>query len=246
MYTTLPFNFGLRVLLIGFGLLMLVTMWLVDSAGFVARPLQTLGFAATVYAILLYLLLGTSSYCSPWRYVWRKFPILNRWLYPDLNGVWLGSTCSNWPVIARTREAAKADGALDLGELAQVPLLEGAIALELKASLFRISLRSKLENTEGTSSSFVTRAEKCPDGSFALSYLYRQDTPDPVGTDEGSHVGAATLRILVGTGMKLEGEYWTRRKWREGMNTAGRISLLRATPQHAQEDEDLLEFARCK
>ena len=113
------------------------------------------------------------------------------------------------------------------------------------ASIF--SIRSKLQDTGGDSKTIAVRAEKSSDPhEFTLSYLYRQTTPEPRSTDEESHVGAATLEVKPGDKPLMEGQYWTRRKWREGMNTAGIIHIMRVSDQGAPTTEDLLEFARKK
>lgn len=247
MYTALGLNRFAQVILLLFAFVIVVLFWL---AGGVTSPwsvIRTLGFATSVFALIVYLLMGMSWYWSPWRILWRKFPILNEWLYPDLNGVWYGTTNSNWPVIAKLREWAAQQDEIDLSELPKVGLLKGEIAMHVRASFFGISIRSKLQDTDGDSKTIAARADKSSNPrEFTLSYLYRQTTPEPQPTDEESHVGAATLEVKPGDRPLMEGQYWTRRRWREGMNTAGIIRVMRVSDQHAPITEDLLEFARKK
>lgn len=247
MYTALGPNRFAKVILLLFAISIVLLFWLADGASSLWAVIRILGFATSVFVLILYLLLGMSWYWSPWRILWRKFPFLNKWLYPDLNGVWYGATDSNWSVISKLREAAARDDKIDLSELDKVELSKGDIAMNVRASFFDISIRSELQKTGGYSTTITARAEKSPDShEFKLSYLYRQTTPEPQSTDEESHVGAATLEIKPGDRPLMEGQYWTRRKWREGMNTAGRIHVRRVSDQHAPSTENLLELAREK
>lgn len=190
-------------------------------------------------------LAGWSGFLSPWRVAFRLCSKLNDWVYPDLNGVWYGNTKSNWGVIETKRAAASGEGCYDLADLPSVPLREGEIAMEVKADLFRISVRSKVSATGGVSITLSSRADKLSsEDEYRLSYLYRQSTPEPVSTDEGAHDGAASLRIALGTPLTMEGVYWTRRKWREGLNTAGIIQVRRVSDKHAPAGIDLLAHAR--
>lgn len=244
MYSTLPSSLGLKVLLIGFGFVVYFGTWAVENFALPWSDLRLISLSAGVYLTLVAVLFGGSWYWSPWRLLWRVIPALNHWIYPDINGVWFGATRSNWSVIERVREAARVGKVLNLDELADVGLLPGNIAMEVKASLFKISVRSKTHSTLGDSKTLVAKAEKLPDtGDFRLVYIYQQDTPDPAASDEGSHIGAATLTINVGSRPKLDGDYWTRRKWREGMNTAGHITVDRVSRKHRSDGEELMSYA---
>ena len=56
--------------------------------------------------ILLGGFFAPTGYWAPWRILWRIIPMLNG-LFPDLNGVWVGSTRSNWPTIKRLVESTQ-------------------------------------------------------------------------------------------------------------------------------------------
>src|SRR6266404_332004 len=45
-----------------------------------------------------------------WRYVWRKIPAMEKWVYPDLNGVYDVTIRTNWPIQTRMLAAAKGEG----------------------------------------------------------------------------------------------------------------------------------------
>jgi len=181
------------------------------------------------WSITLFVLFGFSHRWAPWRLAWRLFPVLNDLIFPDFNGVWRGTTRSNWPRIDAMRQAAKESGGLDLDELPAIDLREDPIEITITASLFSFRIVAKLAGTDSTSYSLgerVTRDERR--AQFELSYIYRQSTPEPAATDESSHEGAATLDFDR-KACTLSGHYWTRRNWKTGYNTAGRLLLTRAS-----------------
>ena len=141
MYTALGPNRLAKVTLLLFGGVVLALIWLMDGASSPWAVFRILGFATSVFALIFYLLLGMSWHRSPWRILWRRFPVLNEWLYPDLNGVWYGTTSSNWSVISRVHEAAAGEDKIDISELDKVELLKGDIAMQVKSSFFGISIR---------------------------------------------------------------------------------------------------------
>ena len=131
-----------HVALAGFAFVALVFVAILASAEQPWPVIRLFGFLASVFLVLLYLLLGFSGYRAPWRMLWRRFPALNLVCYPDLNGIWYGMTQSNWPVVSRLRDAASREAAFDPAELAKIELVSGEIAIEIRASLFGIAVRS--------------------------------------------------------------------------------------------------------
>lgn len=53
---------------------------------------EELRFAFAASALLYLVLAAVIS--GTWRWIWKRIPGLNRWLYPDLNGAWKVSI--NW------------------------------------------------------------------------------------------------------------------------------------------------------
>lgn len=242
MYTLLSPNIW-KFTLIGFGLLVLLLWWTVEAFGLSWSAFRTVGAAVSTAIVVTWLLFGMSGFYSPWRVIWRKFPVLNEWIYPDLNGVWLGTTWSNWPVIEQVRNSASTGEAMPLGDLGKVPLKEGAAAIEIKASLFKVAVLGSLASTGGRSYSLSTKASRVEGSSdVALTYVYRQETPDPEPTDESMHLGAASLIFENTNESDAKGTYWTRRKWREGMNTAGKIELGRHSEHHVSRRKKLSDY----
>lgn len=245
MYTIFGANRTLKIALAVYAVLIALIALGFGRPESVATLVRWALVSAGLFMAVTALLAGTSNFHALWRMAFRKWPKLNEWIYPDLNGVWYGNTTSNWKVIEQLRQSASGKGGLDLTSLHTVPLMTGEIAMEIKAGLFGINIRSKVSDTGGESITLSCRADKSEeDRNYRLSYLYRQDTSEPACTDEGSHEGAAMLKVIFGDMMSLEGFYWTRRKWREGMNTAGKINVVRVSDRHAPNGVDLLENAR--
>ncbi|WP_298920551.1 hypothetical protein [uncultured Roseobacter sp.] len=180
---------------------------------------------------LLGIVFGLTAYWAPWRFLWRTMPVLNRTVFPDLNGVWVGTTASNWPTIEKMRNAATTESVIDLAELYETAERHDAIAVEITASLYSLRLATGLSSMDATSYSITARPWKCQHTPrIHLAYVYEQETKDPSATDEERHMGAADLVYDAHSPNSLEGVYWTRRSWIEGLNTAGRLRLRRVAP----------------
>lgn len=187
--------------------------------------------------------LGPTGYWAPWRLIWRIFPAFNRWFFPDLNGIWVGSTHSNWPVVEKLAVAALSPQALAQADLDETPLQKDAVALEINASLFIVKLRVFATSTNGNSHSLAARPWKDQhSGDIHITNVYQQLVPIPARTDESVHLGAADLVYNADDPDKIRGEYWTRRKWQVGMNTAGTIELVRRSDGKDQSKK-LQEYA---
>jgi hypothetical protein len=193
---------------------------------------------------------GPTSYWAPWRIVWRWFPGLNGW-FPDLNGVWIGSTSSNWPTIKKLVETAQSHDRTTEQELDDLPEQVDAVAVAITNSLFTLRICAGLSSTNAESHSITAKPWRHQHtGRIHLSYLYVQQTPNHAATDEESHFGAADLALTTEDYSKAEGTYWTRRGWRTGRNTAGKLELARLSQridprktlrQHAAEHDAKLE-----
>ncbi len=201
--------------------------------------------ATTVAGILVFAatIFGGSYYYAPWRVFWRLIPSLNKIVFPDLNGVWIGSTSSNWPTIEKMLEAAQAYRPVNMAELEAIKPREDAIAVEIKASLFSLKIFVAASATNGQSHSLIARPRRDPDSEkLFVTNVYRQLVPNHQPTDEASHLGAADLQISSDDHTSIEGEYWTRRKWQLGLNTAGRIKLKRVSDKR-QPKKELMTYA---
>ena len=218
----------------------IIAIWvLVVRSGLNMSVFRVASTASGSIALLVLIIFGSSQYMSPWRWLWRKVPKLNDWLFPDINGVWLGTTKSNWTVVKALREAAESGQPFKLNDLSEIPLLNGRLAMQVEATLFGIRVRS-VSGNEGEVRSLAAKAIRDPESKdFSIHYIFLAEMPAPSSTDEGMHTGAATLKFKATNWGKTKGEYWTRRKWREGMNTAGQLFLERTSDINGGHNHDL-------
>jgi hypothetical protein len=154
----------------------------------------------------------------PW--LCRRLPL--SLIFPDIEGEWVGVTRSNWPIVSRKLAASD--------EKARAPeLLETKVQVRFTCRLSYVTM--ELVSKDGYSNSEtlavqITRRNTARWGQIA--YVFRNTTPVPEITDNDGHLGAGCLDIIKTTdNIKLEGRYWTNRKWTEGLNTAGEIVLQR-------------------
>jgi len=223
MYRLFPKPFWPALLII-YSFVVLAALKLCDIFDF--SEITVFRLLALVIVFLVTYLLGASFYYSGWRVIWRKFPALNKLLFPDLNGVWLGTTNSNWPVVKQMKDRALSGEKITENELEKIDLQHDSMEIEIKASLFRIKILGKLSATNGDSYSLTSTMYKKEDAEIVnLAYIYEQVTPDPKRMDQDIHLGAASLSWNACAPNELSGVYWTRRSWRQGLNTAGRINL---------------------
>lgn len=229
MYATLPLNRLISVLVWPFALILASLMTFVHFPDSPIAWVRTIGSAASLWALALLMLAGMSGRFAPWRLLWQAIPGFNHWFYPDLNGTWEGTTSSNWPVVKSMFDAATDKGGLDPAALESIPLQDDRITVTIKASLFSFRLTAKLSNTGGTSHSRTALVAKDPHrDTFQLQYLFSQDTPDAGLQDDASHLGAVTVDLDLDR-WEMNGYYWTRRKWRAGLSTAGKLTLQRVS-----------------
>lgn len=229
MYATLPLNRLIPFIALPYLLAFIAAAALTEVPHSLAEAWR-LARSVLGYGTIAFLVFGgPSAWYAPWRWFWR-IPGVNRFLFPDLNGVWKGTTSSNWPSIGAMLKTYDGEAQPQhAGPLDQVPLQVDDIEITITASFFRFRIDAKLTSTGGTSHSITERV--CWNERrelFEVYYLYLQDTPSPAQTDESSHPGAGKLLLDMKT-WTLSGEYWTRRSWRSGLNTAGQITVTRVS-----------------
>jgi hypothetical protein len=141
-----------------------------------------------------------------WRYVWRKFPILGRKIFPDLSGTWKGSLVSTWidPSTGKPLPPIPAD-------------------LWVRQGLFSISL--KLRTVESTSCSTRYVLEAYPEaGRFRVWYSYANQPKAEVAFRSARHEGVGWPEIDIDSDPdRLAGQYYTDRR------TTGDMTFCRAT-----------------
>lgn len=148
------------------------------------------------------LLCAVAEFC--WRWVWRKIPLLQRKVFPDLNGEWTGELASTWinP---------------DTGQvLPPIPT-----KIEIRQGLFSTSV--SLRTGESESHSKRVHLERLPDiGRFRIWYDYQNGPKAAVEHRSQPHAGFAYLEVDRGNLHRIEGRYYTARK------TTGDITVERA------------------
>ena len=228
--------------LFAFGLVLLSSTKLLEPIGIEVPTIRLASSAASVAILVLSAFFANSGYWSPWRILWRAIPAFNKWLFPDLNGIWVGEARSNWAAIERVRTAASQKKAINLEELFELELHPSPIVLQIKCTIFGIRIVSYQSNTESKSSAMSTgieREEKSD--SYLLTYTYRQQNSVRSVTDSEEHIGAAVLEFEYADLAQARGNYWTKRCWEDGRNTAGQIKLRKVTSISEVSSDELAE-----
>jgi len=202
-----------------------------------AKPfLQAYGIApALSWTVFLVQGLVTILFVTrAWRWVWKRCPPLNRWVYPDLNGEWdvVGET--NWDRIDAILKAANRE----------IPRLNMRVADEHQLPpLGRTLMRARITQTwlkitmvlwnptaQGPikeSRTLTVEPFRGEDGRHGLVYVFEQENSSPVVSDDRLFYGAARVVQDRDDPNVLCGRMWTDRMWRRGMNTAADIRLTR-------------------
>lgn len=208
--------------------------------------LTAVGFPESVFAranssltltVFTFVVLGAKW--GLWRWLWRWIPALNRLVYPDLNGTWRGTLASNWPVIERMAKAAKGEAETfdPFSADGHTRLTEVPMTLRVEASWFKIHVRMETDSQYSNSRTLTVTPVRGENGDpHKLCYVFENESRDPVSTDSSYHKGTAWLSITNGdTATVLDGQVWTERNWRKGLNTAGllRVERVSADPDAA-------------
>ena len=181
------------------------------------RVLSTL---PATFALLTWALGSTST----WRLIWKKFPALNRWIFPDLNGEWETLMVSNFSQMAKYHP--------DFRKLKKEKInnkIPGKF--RISQSWFSINIRFDGDDKYSNSDTVFVFPEKDKETNrYFLTYVYKNNTPDNRPTDEQMYFGSARLEIDDKASFnEMSGHYWTNRNWKRGLNTAGSISAKKMT-----------------
>lgn len=138
-----------------------------------------------------------------WRRIWRWMPVLNDWIFPDLNGSW--TMTIEW-------EGAVAPGSGTVTAVAAI-----------KLDLLKISI--DVITGKSTSHTLAVTAQKDPESSRPrLVYVFRVE-PYPIPGPNGIPYRAAAILHHYREDEEdiLRGKYWTERQ------TVGHYTLRRAS-----------------
>jgi hypothetical protein len=168
-----------------------------------------------------------------WRPIWRWFPGLSRW-FPDLNGVWRVTLCSNWhrqlQLVSTPEEGQKNFDIRTCPEDELAPLVPLILEAEIHQSWWKIEMC--MTNPSGNSP--IKRSEALDIEPFpgkgltlpAISYFFKQQNSTANLSDDTEFFGAARLEYEPEKD-RLQGVFWTSRMWRRALNTAGTIQFER-------------------
>lgn len=153
----------------------------------------------------------------------------NRWIrrfVPDLDGKWVGTVDSNWPLVSQRGPAAQPLPGNRVGQRTTPT----NVTVTIQARLLSVTMTLEADTRYSNSETLLVGVTKRPgSGVVELRYIYQNRTRNPEPSDSGSHLGAAVLDLeQQGNEMVLTGPYWTNRNWQNGLNTAGTVTFRRA------------------
>lgn len=175
------------------------TIWMVIAYFFpIENPWSALRYAAYIeFFLLIWAIWG-------WQKAWARFPILNKWVFPDFNGKWDAKI--QW-VNPLKEEKGQAEATVYIVQ-----------------NFFKISIELNSKNSESETQIVVPKRDP-ESGRPLLHYVYivkpNQVEPDSDPTYEG----AALLKLNLSNINLLEGNYFTSR------HTKGHFSFKKSENQ---------------
>lgn len=137
-----------------------------------------------------------------WRTLWKTFPILEKIIFPDLNGTWQGTVSSTW--VGQE------------GEILPIP-----ITFTIRQSLFSIRIHSATNESPAHSTRCILEADTEAE-RYRIWYSYNNHPNANVAHRSCRHEGVAWLEMDLGADKNLlRGQYFTDRK------TTGDIQINR-------------------
>jgi hypothetical protein len=184
--------------------LAIVLAWGIDglAASITGEPVSILKYVSLVATIIAVGFGGLAG--MTWRLLWRRFPVIGRKTFPDLNGTWEGHLVSTWidPASGRPKPP--------------IPT-----TIWVRQGIFTTSVKLRT----GESTSYSTRCLLEADhaaGRFRFWYSYTNDPKAEFRYRSARHEGVAWLELDIDTDPeRLVGYYYTERK------TSGDIDVRR-------------------
>ncbi len=211
--------------------------WLATTLPEVGMSVSSL-LTSRLVALMIWGSIALFIVAPGWRILW-KLPVLGPWLarrlFPDLNGEWVATIQSNWPIVDRLKTAAASkEITFDPFDDEHLPtLLEAKFEVKIKQSWFRVDVTFlPNENTPLLSSETVSvEFFKSETGRKSIAWVYEQTNKQDnahrlARTDQQKFYGSAVL-TLNEDASELAGHYWQIRSWDRGLNAAGLLVLRR-------------------
>lgn len=190
------------------------------------QVLDTISLAGLISVLIVVLVGETPIFHALWR-----ISFIQNHLFPYIPGTYEGTISSNWSVISALRAAATGSGGvLDSNlHVDQIGSFDKAVTVEVKASLFRVSMKLKPKDAYTDSQTVWLRPVREDEaGHPRLYYMYKSFAQKPKPTDVNVHFGAAYVDVINDSGkLTLRGVYWTERDWSHGNNTAGALNAVK-------------------
>ena len=133
-----------------------------------------------------------------WRLIWKFIPILNEWLFPDINGEWEVEIDWIWDENSGNKKGTA----------------------YIKQNLLKMNMELITDQSE-SETLIVHPVKDSGSGRPIVYYVYRNLPKELGGQSSDSHEGAAILKLDPKNTAVLEGNYFTNR------NTRGRFKLSR-------------------
>jgi hypothetical protein len=191
----------------------------------VAAAMSAIGISGSVLTIL--------DVTQAWRVFWIPNSVvdLNKLVFPDLNGKWVGAILSNGPQhgyrdslrhLPKTECEKLFRQAVDEMKFVCLP-----VNYSISMSLFRIKM--ELISGDYRSESKSVSLKRKTEMNAQITYLFDVREQNPSNSDRPLFMGAAVLDIKDIADWELDGVYWTDRDWEAGKQTAGHVVLTRST-----------------
>ncbi len=202
MFETIP-NKGILYVLFAAGLLsgVLATYQLITG-----EVVQWWGFSQRLSAIVFAIdVIFFGMVALAWRQLWRWFPSLNCWIFPDLNGEWVGT-------ISSTHD----------NKMGEVPTTSRQATLRIRQGWKRFSVELITKESRSLSTNLELGANRS-DKLFSMKYNYLNNPIYQVRNRSQRHDGTAELRVDFNANPdRLIGTYFTDRF------TAGNMDFMRS------------------
>ncbi len=226
MYRILP----KKIIFVAFAWLVVGFYFLFDTlTGLTELTLRIASIPTVAWFLFSALLLN-----PVWRFFWKKFPYLQRLVFPDLNGKWKVELYSNWPRQLQLLEAAEsADSVVDMRRCPEAELAElTPMVLEAEISQSWWTIEMKLYNPASNTpidKSNTISVDPFPRNGLrdpGICYIYKQENLTGNVSDDSEFYGAARLEYDFEK-HQLKGLVWTARMWQRAMNTASSAVFTR-------------------
>lgn len=186
MINLLPIGRVISLIAVVYGMVTCLILWAVyDKTN---SFLSAISIGASGSAILHMLLLGV--FYLGWERMWNRFPVFNKLLFPNLNGVWEMTVHWEWEGKKGTSNAKAV----------------------IKQNFLKIGMDVEAEDSD--SQTLLAKPKK--DGETGRAELYYVFLTTPKHTsnteNQGPYKGAAILKLGLDGNELLQGNYFTSRK----------------------------------